>query len=88
MSEDKLDKKKQRIGIYHIGLLITCILFFNRARKWRFWMAAYFIARLRRGRTSICNNLVLYGSDGKPMGVNYGKFWLDAEHTVAGLKLL
>ena len=43
---------------------------------------------LRGGRTSIYNNLVLYGSDGKPMGVNYGKFWLDAEHAVAGLKLL
>ena len=22
------------------------------------------------------------------MGVNYGKFWLDAEHAVAGIKLL
>ena len=43
---------------------------------------------LRGGRTSIYNNLVLYGSGGKPMGVNYGKFWLDAEHAVAGLKLL
>ena len=52
------------------------------------YLIAYFIARLRRGRTSIYNNLVLYGSDGNPMGVNYGKFWLDAEHTVAGLKLL
>ena len=61
-----------------------------KGSKSRFWTAAYmyFIARLRGGRTSIFNNLVLYGSDGKPMGVNYRKFWLDAEHAVAGLKLL
>ena len=47
-----------------------------------------FHCTIRGGRTTIYNNLVLYGSDGKPMGVNYGKFWLDAEHAVAGLKLL
>ena len=87
MSEDELDKKTAHWYLSHrmADHVHTVPL---RARKSRFWTAAYFIARLRGGRTSVYNNLVLYGSDGKPMGVNYGKFWFDAEHAVAGLKLL
>ena len=53
------------------------------------WMAASSIARLLKGRTSICSSLLRCVSVDKPKGVSSsGKFGLDAQHKVAGLWLL
>ena len=55
----------------------------------RFWMAAYSVARLRGGRTNICNSPLLYGSGDKPIDESsFVKSWMDAQHTVVDLQLL